>query len=283
MTLKQWRNAAKKRLEAEGISSAGIDTDLLITHVLKKDKTFVVAHPDHTLSDAEVTAATALLDRRAQHEPIAYLLGTKEFFSLPFEATNDALIPRWETETLVQTALDWLEDKPAGQTICDIGTGAGTIIVSLAHSAPQHTYLATELSPEALALAQKNAQLTTTPITFFEGNLAAPLLHDYTGKINLFCANLPYIPTGRLVTLDPTVTFYEPNIALEGGPTGLELYAQMLPQAKQLIASGALLLFEHDDDQGEPLRTLVKQHFPDADIATLTDFSGHDRVLRCQT
>lgn len=282
MTLKQWRNTAKQRLEAEGISSAGIDTELLITHVLKKDKSFGLAHPDHLMSEQDVVQLDTLLARRAQHEPMAYLLGTKELYGLTFKTDKRALIPRGETETLIQAALDWLKPKSVGQVVADIGTGAGSIIISLAHAAPNHTYIATELSADALALAHENAALTTTPITFSEGNLAAPLLDDYAGKIDLFVANLPYIPSGRLVTLDPTVTFFEPNVALEGGPTGLELYQDMLPQAQILVAPGALLLFEHDDDQGEALRELVKKHFPDADIATLKDFSGHDRVLRCQ-
>lgn len=284
MTLTQWRNTAKQRLEAEGISSAGIDTQLLITHVLKKDKSFVLAHPEHKLTEENVTSLDALLARRAQHEPMAYLLGTKEFYGLPFKADDRALIPRGETETMVQAAIDWLKDKPAGQIVADIGTGAGSIIISLAHTAPNHTYLATEFGTDALALAQENAtNLTETPIAFFEGNLAEPLLADYTGKVNLFAANLPYIPTGRLVSLDPTVTYFEPNLALEGGTTGLELYQELLPQAQQLVAPGALVLFEHDDDQGEQLRDLVKKYFPTAIIKTLTDFSGHDRLLHCQT
>ncbi len=284
MTLREWRNHAKHCLESEGMSSAGIDTDLLITHVLKKDKTFVMAHPEHAFSDAELAQLDALLARRKQHEPMAFLLGAKEFYGLPFKSDSRALIPRGETETLVQAALDWLKNQPTGQTVCDIGTGAGSIIISLAANAPKHTYLATEIGTDALTLAQENAKnLTTTPITFFEGNLAEPLLPDYTNKINLFLANLPYIPTGRLVSLDPTVTYFEPNLALEGGQTGLELYELMLPQTQQLVAPSALLLFEHDDDQGEDLRNLVKKYFPDAVITTLKDFSGHDRILHCQT
>ncbi len=284
MTLLEWRKRAKQCLEAEGISSAGIDTDLLITHALKKDKTFVMAHPEHVLSAKDMSLLDTLLARRAQHEPMAYLLGIKEFYGLPFKADDRALIPRGETETLVQAALDWLKNKPAGQTVCDIGTGAGSIIISLAANATKHTYLATELGADALALAQENAEtLIDTPITFLEGNLAEPLLPDYAGRVNLFCANLPYIPTGRLVSLDPTITYFEPNLALEGGQTGLELYEQMLPQTQALVAPGALLLFEHDDDQGEDLRHLVKKYFPDAAITTLKDFSGHDRILHCQT
>lgn len=283
MTLQQWRNQAKQRLEAEGISSAGIDSDLLITHVLKKDKSFVKAHPEHPLTEDDIALLTTLLARRAQHEPMAFLLGTKEFYGLSFKTDKRALIPRWETETMVDAALAWLADKPENQTICDIGTGAGPVIIAMAKNAPNHTYLATELDRDTLSLAQENAaHLTTTPITFFEGNLANPLLPKYQHKINLFLANLPYIPTSRLVSLDPTVTYYEPNSALEGGTTGLELYEALLPQAQNLVAPGALLLFEHDDDQGEPLRELVKNYFPDADITTLKDFSGHDRTLHCQ-
>jgi release factor glutamine methyltransferase len=300
MNNQTWLNSAQSQLEAKGIGSAKIDVSLILAHILGKDRTFLLAHSEDVLTDAQINQAEFLLSRRLKDEPMAFILGTKEFYGLPFKTDSRALIPRGESETVVTLALEWLKNKPQPQIIAEIGTGSGAIIVALAHSYPNHTYIATDISQEALDLAKENAELLVSseqwgvssrrqtvsrqkdPIQFLQGDLGEPLLHaGYTGKIDVLVTNLPYIPTSLLQTLDPTITYYEPNVALEGGKTGLELYEQFIPQAKELLSPVGLLLFEHDYYQSQDMRELVTQYFPDTQIKTVKDYLGEDRVLSC--
>ena len=280
MTIRDWLKTATQTLEQAVIPSASIDSTLILAHALGQDRTYLIAHPDEPLTDSILSVANGYLVRRKKYEPMAFILGYKEFFSLKLKTDQRALIPRGETECLVQAALDWLNKQDTPQRAAEIGTGSGAISVALAHSAPQHEYYATDISLEALALAKKNAADHNVAITFLPGNLGEPLSH-LAGAINLLTANLPYIPEYRLSTLDSTITYFEPNVALAGGANGLELYHQFFPQAKELLAPGGVLLCEHDDDQGEAMRDLAHTHFPNAAITTLQDYSGHDRVLSC--
>lgn len=281
MTLKQWLNNAQAQLQAKGIASAQIDSELLLAHVLHQDKAYLLSHSEDSLPPQKIKEATTLLQRRLAHEPLAYILGYKEFFGLTIKTDKRALIPRWESECLVEAADDWLQKHPHARVIAEVGTGSGAIILSLAKKHPNHTFFATEISPEALALAQDNAQqIGLNAITFLPGDLGQPLTEQgLHGKIDLLVANLPYIPTPLLKNLDPTVTYYEPNLALEGGEDGLDYYRRFLPQAVSLLAPGGLLLCEHDYDQGEAMRQIAQTSFPHAQITTLTDYLRHDRVL----
>ncbi|HEY1074216.1 MAG TPA: peptide chain release factor N(5)-glutamine methyltransferase [Patescibacteria group bacterium] len=283
MTLHTWLKNATTRLEAQNISSSRIDSELILAHILEKDRAYLIAHVDDTLSSAEEAHATELLERRLKNEPMAFLLNSREFYNLTFKTDRRALIPRGESEPLVETAIEWLQNRPESQIVAEIGTGSGALIISVAKAVPTHTFLATEISPEALSLAKENAELHQASINFFEGNLGEPLLTDYAGSIHLLMTNLPYIATDLLTNLDPTVTYYEPNLALDGGGDGLNLYRQFLPHAKQLLTSGGLLLCEHEHDHSEMMRELVREQFPDAVIKTVQDSLGHDRLLVCQT
>ncbi len=291
MTVNAWLTHAQATIQAAGFASAKIDSQLLLSSVLDKPKEWLLTHGNESLSPQAQDHANQLLTKRTANEPMAYILGHKEFYGLSFKTDNRALIPRWESECLVQAAVDWLktQDKPC--VVAEIGTGCGAIVIALAHTLPEHTYTATELSKEALALAQANANLLLKqsplshldPITFLQGDLGQPLLtKEYVGKVDLLVANLPYIPTDLLVSLDPTITYYEPRLALEGGATGIELYKQFMPQAKELLAPGGLLLCEHEFDHGEAMRQLAQVSFPEATITTKQDYLGHDRFLSCE-
>ncbi len=277
-TIKAWLAAQTERFLKKNLSSARLDAELILSHVTNKSRTELLAHPDTLLTSTQTEQANALAARRAHFEPMAFILGHREFFGIDFKTDERALIPRGESECLIETALTWLNEQKTPQEVAEIGTGSGVLILTLAKLAPQHHYVATEISPEALALAQENATLLgLDSVKFIEGNLAEPLL-TRDKKFNLIIANLPYIPSGLLVNLDPTVRYFEPNVALEGGETGLELYAQFLPQAAERLAPGGLLLCEHDYDQGPAMHNLVKKSFSTAKIVTLKDSLGHDRV-----
>lgn len=282
MTLHEWLAQATQKLESVGIGSATLDSELILAHALNRDRAYLHAHTTDPLPPDTETAATNLLERRVKNEPIAYLLGEREFYGLTFKTDARALIPRGETEPLVEAALTWLKTQQTPITVAEVGTGSGIIITTLAKHAPQHAYYATELDQAALDLAVSNAEQHEVAITFYQGDLGTPLIeHSLTNHVNLLVANLPYIPSSLLTLTHPTVQYYEPHLALDGGEDGLELYRRFLPQAKELLAPGGLLLCEHEFDQGETMRQLARTTFPTADIRTLQDSLGHDRVLYC--
>lgn len=277
MTLQTWLKSAAQQLKDIHISSAIIDSQLILGHVLGQDKVFLITHADDVLSESDEANANVLLERRLKHEPMAFLLGSREFYGLQLKTDSRALIPRGESEALVQAALDWLKTKSQPQLVVEVGTGSGAIACALATHAPSHRYVATELDEGALALAKENAHKLNLPIEFRHGDLCAPL-EDLEGKIDLLVANLPYIAQDLLTVLDPTVQYFEPHLALSGGSDGLDLYRQFFPQAQKLLARGACIIVEHEFDHGETMRELIKESFPDWIIETKVDFSGHDRI-----
>jgi release factor glutamine methyltransferase len=280
MTINQWLHDRGEELNRRGIVNGHRDAEIILSHVMQKDRSFFLAHTEEELTEPEQQQANLLLKRRAEHEPMAYIIGQKEFFGLPFKTDVRGLIPRWETELIIEKALEWLSKQEGQRIIADIGTGVGTIVCTLADRYPFHRYYATDISKNVLTLAQENAAtLALTNITFLHGNLAEPLFEArLTHKINLVTANLPYIKSDLLTKLDPTIKFFEPDIALNGGNDGLELYRQCIPQLKELVASEGYLLFEHEFDQGLSLHQIIQNTFHDAVIETHKDHLGHDRV-----
>lgn len=284
MTLKSWQTNAAQKLEGVSISKPAREAQLLLAHALGQTIEYVIAHDTDELPAEVETQADILLARRLQFEPMAYIVEQKEFFGLPLKIDNRALIPRGESECLVEAAIEWLNKQEAPCKVAEVGTGSGAIILALASRLPQHTYIATELSQDALDLAQENAaKLEIKNVEFLQGNLAQPLLDaEYAGTIDCLIANLPYIASDRLTVIDPGITYFEPHVALDGGGDGLDLYRQFMPQAKQLIKPGGILLCEHEDDHGEAMRDVAGQHFPTATCSTGQDYMHHDRYLQCE-
>jgi release factor glutamine methyltransferase len=280
MTLDEWLNKSDEMLAKVGIGSSRRDSEIILKHVLNKESGYLFAHGDEALTTEQEEQADALIARRSKNEPIAYLVGSKEFFGLRFKTDSRGLIPRWETELIVEKSLEWLKIHGSRLIIADIGTGIGTIVCTLASHYPMHRFYATDSSKNAIILAQENAHnLGVSNITFLTGNLAEPLLHSRLNhKINLITANLPYIRTNLLTELDPTIKYFEPDIALNGGSDGLDLYRACIPQLKDLVATDSYLLFEHDHDQGAAMRQIIFGTFPEAKIETHKDNLGHDRV-----
>lgn len=280
MTINQWLVDSCEKLTAKGITNARRDSEIILSFILKQGRGFLIAHPDNQITPEQTKEADQLIGRRAKHEPIAYIVGQKEFFGLSFKTDARGLIPRWETELIIEKALGWLKNKVTRLTVADIGTGVGTIVCTLADRYPKHRYVATDSSKNVLTLAQENAfHLGLHNINFLHGNLAEPLIHSrLTHQINLITANLPYIRSSLLTELDPTIKYYEPDLALNGGEDGLSLYRQCIPQLKELVAPGGYLLFEHEYDQGTAMRQLIHTTFPKSTLQTYKDNLGHDRV-----
>lgn len=250
-----------------------LTAQLLLGAVLGLDRTQVLTQPERPLSAAEQAAFERLVARAAAGEPLAYLLGRREFYGLSFEVTPYVLVPRPETELLVDLARA-LNPK----RVLDVGTGSGCIAVALAVNVPDAAITALDLSPEALAVAQGNAEThgVSDRITFRHSDLLAAL-EPAAPVFDLLCANLPYIDTTELHTLP--VAAHEPALALDGGPGGLVLVARLLAQAGPHLAPGAALLLEIGATQGPAAAALAQQAFPAAAVGVARDLAGLDRVL----
>lgn len=256
-----------------------LDARLLLEHVLGRDHAWLVAHDDEPLAaDATATYQT-LLDRAAAHEPIPYLIGHAPFLGLDFAVSHDVLIPRPETEQLVEMAAGWAEGRGAIRVV-DVGTGSGCIAISLTRRFPQAIVAAVDISAKALAVAATNARRHAPDlIRFVRGDLLTP----FAPGLDLIVANPPYIAAHEWPSLPIGVKFYEPALALNGGVDGLDLYRNLLPQAAERLRTGGLVLLEIGWRQGEAVAALARQSWPGADIRVLADFAGRDRIVAIQT
>ncbi|MDR2141849.1 MAG: peptide chain release factor N(5)-glutamine methyltransferase [Deltaproteobacteria bacterium] len=249
MVERVWETAAILKTTADFLGQKGIDSprleaELLLSEVLGLSRVELYVRFDQVLTPEQVTAYRELVRRRLNHEPSAYILGRKEFYKLTFQVSPATLIPRPETEILVGEALRLAQTFPQPR-LADLGCGCGAIALALAKNLPQCQVIATDLSPAALEVAKTNAQNlgVADQVEFRQGDLAEPLKGQ---TLDLICANLPYIPTAEISTLDPTVAQFEPRLALDGGPDGLEPYRRLLPQVREILAPGGYLLLEID-------------------------------------
>jgi release factor glutamine methyltransferase len=256
-----------------------LEAQTLLVHLTGRTRAGLLAHPEDPLGRETAAAYRAALRRRAAGEPLPYLLGEWEFFGRPFHVGPGALIPRPETELLVETALAWLKAHPDRRRAADIGTGTGIIAVSLAVEVPDLHVTATDVSEPALALARPNAarHAVSERLSFVQGDLLAAL----AAPVDLLCANLPYIPSGTLDGLP--VARFEPRPALDGGPDGLHLIRRLLAGAPAALNPSGLALLEIEAGQGESAPALAHRHFPDAYIEVRPDLAGHPRLLVVQT
>lgn len=266
--------AARARLAAS--PTARLDAELLLAHTLARPRTWLHAWPETTLTPAEAERFDERVARRAGGEPIAYLLGEREFWSLAFEITPDVLIPRPETEGLVQAACDHLRATAATEPrVLDLGTGSGCVAVAIAHERPDARVAAVEAAGPALALARTNAaRHGTVHIEFLEGSWFAPL---ESRRFDVIVSNPPYIATGDPHLAEGDVRF-EPAGALDGGRDGLDALREIASGAPHHLAPGGLVAVEHGMDQGEAVAALfageglvaIETHHDAAGLARIT-------------
>ncbi len=268
---------AARRLREVGSESGRLEAELLLARAAGWDRTFVLAHPEAAVPDDVESAFMVLVARRAASEPIAYLLGEREFYGRMFHVDRRALIPRPETELLVEIGVDAiarLRERGISPRVVDIGTGAGAIAISVALEA-QTRVVATDISHPALTLARENAALHSAAV----GLAQTDLVNGIRGPLHVLLANLPYVPDAR--PLPPDVRNYEPAVALFGGRRGTELIERLLREAAPLLAPGGELALELDEDeQAAPVAALARVLYPDALVETLRDNGGYDRVVR---
>lgn len=276
--------AATRRLREAGSETAQLDSAMLLSYVLGVSKAWLYAHPTRPLSEIEITRFENLVHRRTCAEPVAYLVGFKAFYGLDITVDPRVLIPRPETELLVERVLAHIRLlQLSGQQPCiaDVGTGSGAIAVALAVNAPGVTVYATDLSDDALAVAGQNVWRygVGEQVQLLPGHLIEPL----PAPVNVVVANLPYIPTAQLSDLPPQVRAFEPTMALDGGPDGLRVIAALLemiasPAHRAKVQPDALIFLEIGADQGQAVRELVAAILPAAEVEIRTDYSGLDRI-----
>lgn len=251
---------------------------VLLAQVLGKPKSWILAHPESQLLTDQKAELDSLVARLKSGEPLPYLTGRQEFFGLEFKVTPATLIPRPETELLVEEALNWLKANGGARTGIDVGTGSGCIAISLLANCPDLRMTATDVSKDALQIARGNARhyKVEDRITFFECDLLPP---DFQ-KVDLLCANLPYIPTEKLAEVNSLP--WEPSLALDGGADGLTLFRQLFDKIKQFELDPTLILLEIEETLGQETLTLCQNAFPNGTIELLQDLSGRDRLIRIE-
>ena len=280
-------------LEREHIPSAPLAAELLLMHTLERDRTWLYSHPEQELDAATRERYFSLIAQRASGVPTQHLTGHQEFWGLDFEVTPDVLIPRPETEHVVEVALDRLGVRAGGAAslrdaalrIADVGTGSGCIAVALAHELPSARFVATDISFAALEIARRNAARhgVAPRIDFTECNLLDALLHESrvtnheSRLLDLIASNPPYIGRGEAATLAREVREHEPQSALFAGETGTEIYAPLIAQAGTLLKPDGILVLELGYNSAEHVSRLLNA--PEWSDVTLTnDLAGIKRV-----
>jgi release factor glutamine methyltransferase len=279
MTVGTMLRAATAWLRGQGDAEARLDVELLLARALGTDRAGVYARLGEELAASTRKSFEKLLARHANGEPIAYILGEREFYGLRFVVRPGVLVPRPETELLVELVVDYCRarpDEPLG--IVDVGTGCGAVAVAVATLLPRVHVLALDLAPEAVMVASENAarHRVADRVEVAMGDL----LGGVTGRWDVVVGNLPYIPSQVVDGLEPGVRDWEPRLALDGGPSGLVLHARLLDQLPGRIQPGGLVGLEIADDRGEAALELFRAKLTGAEVELLRDMFGRDRVVR---
>jgi release factor glutamine methyltransferase len=260
-----------------GTETAGLDAQLLLGHVLGRDRAWVLAHKEHPLDEAARQAYRSLVGRRALGEPVAYLRGKVPWRDLELEIEPGVLIPRPETEDLVDVAIE-VASRAQARRVADIGTGSGAIAIALARALPDATLTAVDVSESALRVAKKNVERygLAGRIAVAAGSLLEPIKEEP----ELVVANLPYLSDERMSSLPRDVGF-EPELALHGGLAGMDVYAELV---RSLAARGwrSALVFEIDPDQKAEVEALLRSTWPDCRVCFVHDLAGRVRVAVCE-
>ena len=268
---------AVQALQNAGVLEARLDAELLLGHTLGLNRAAILAQYERPLTPKELTRYRDLVARRAAREPLPYITGHREFFGLDFAVDARVLIPRPETELLVEHALSIARRTAGPLEIADVGSGSGAIAVTLVVNLPQATVYALDDSAGALEVTAGNARRhnVAARVRCWQGDLLAPL----PGPVDLIAANLPYVTTGEWEALPAELHDHEPRAALDGGPDGLDAIRRLLASAGPYLRPGGALLLEIGASQGAAVTTLAQHCFPAADVRLHRDYAGLDRVV----
>ncbi len=266
------------RIQLQHSPSPELDARLLLEHVLSVSHAYLVSHHDDLLTELHIDQYKAFVVRAKTQEPIPYIIGTAAFFDFDLSVTPDVLIPRPETEELVELVLRWIKQYQRYQLI-DVGTGSGCIPIAIARKCAECKITAVDISPNALAIAQNNAStLASNRIRFMQSDL----LNEISEKVDVIVANLPYVTQDEWTQLDDGVKLHEPALALIGGRDGLELIHKLLEQAQTRLNPNGAIFLEIGWLQGTAVSQLSQTLFPNATVTVHKDYANHDRFVSIQ-
>ena len=287
MNVGTWLAEATERMSQCGIEQPRVEAEQLLMGVLQLNRMDLIhlrglsdakQWLDDRKGDWQMKLQQAL-ERRLDHEPLQYIVGCQSFYGYPIKVTPDVLIPRGDTEILVEKGLELIKGIKS-PVILDVCSGSGCIPIAFAKERPDATVYGTDISLAALAVARENANINEVPVTFFEGDLLMPLMHSGL-KFNLIASNPPYIPTEVVQGLMPEVKDHEPNLALDGGEDGLDFYRRLATQCKEFLLSGGYLIWEIGHDQQQACEQILLAEGYN-DIVGYKDYQGYDRVVVAQ-
>ncbi|HUW08812.1 MAG TPA: peptide chain release factor N(5)-glutamine methyltransferase [Anaerolineae bacterium] len=272
---------AYRVLQKAGCDSPELDAELLLASVLGWDRARLLAHSDHMLTEIELASWLALLGRRQGREPLAYILGRREFYGLDFIVDRRVLIPRPETELVVEHVLAWAASRTGPLDLADVGTGSGCIAVALAAHLPGTTIHALDASADSLEVAAANVARHALGEQVIL--LQSDLLEQLPGRVDGIIANLPYVRSDEMPVLQPEIREHEPWAALDGGPDGLGPVRRLLVQAVRYLSPAGAVFLEIGAEQGMAAREIARHHFPNGKTQVLPDYAGLDRILQVRT
>jgi release factor glutamine methyltransferase len=287
MTIREAKIFGIKKLRRASGREAPIDAEILLAHALKISREEMLAHDERRVPAFALAKFNSLVARRVKHEPIAYLVGHKEFYGLQFAVNKHVLIPRPETELVVEEALSKIThptlsyNKRGGRcVVLDVGTGSGAIAISIAKNAPNATVIATDISKSALKIAKHNATLNDVDdrIVFEQSDLYPKKSRPRFSGMAIITANLPYLPTRVWQKAMPDVKKFEPRTALDGGKNGLKYYDELFHQIVERNIK-ATIICEIDPSQKRSFPRLAKRHFPKATTEIKNDLAGRPRAV----
>ena len=285
MTLVQALQQYARTLTCNGIEDSHIEARTLLGHVTKLTPVQIYTQTERTLSREQAENLQELVERRLRREPAAYIVNHREFYGIDFYVDSRTLIPRPETELLVDTALELAGSGSTYPTsspiIADIGTGCGAIAISLALNLPRSKIYATDISSSALEVARLNCDYhrVIDHVTLLQGNLLEPLPEP----VDLLIANLPYIKSSDLADLSPEIIEFEPRLAIDGGESGLDYIHQLLKQARGRINPEGCLLFEIGQNQEKEVSRLIQSCLDEVDFGFISDLNGIKRAAKIKT
>ncbi|MBQ8662310.1 MAG: peptide chain release factor N(5)-glutamine methyltransferase [Eubacterium sp.] len=271
MTYRELCQFATQQMSSAQIENASVDAWLLLEAVCQINRSFFLVHGDEHVPCEQEDAYLDLLKKRCTHIPLQYLIGEQEFMGIPFKVTPDVLIPRQDTESLVEEALKYL--KP-GQKVLDMCTGSGCIAISLKSFVPEAEVTAVDVSEGALAVAKENSEKNELPVTLIHSDLFCQV----SDKYDMIVSNPPYIPSAVIATLMPEVRDHEPMQALDGTEDGLYFYEKITRDSILFLKEGGMLLYEIGHDQGQAVSEMMTAAGY-VNVRVIQDLAGLDRVV----
>lgn len=280
MTYREFYEYGKSKLEAAGVAEAALDARLLLEYICHTDRNELLVHADREHSSMEEQFYRTVIEKRADRVPLQHIVGEQEFMGLCFKVNEHTLIPRQDTETLVEEAMHHLSD---GMRILDLCTGSGCILLSLLQYSNECEGVGIDISDQALMIARENAERLNLEAAFLEGDLFAPLADFASEKttdrlFDMIVSNPPYIETAVIDTLMPEVREHEPILALDGGEDGMHFYRRIIAEAPAHMRKGAYLFMEIGCEQGEAVGSLMRRAGLEQ-VEVFKDYTGLDRVV----